>query len=60
MGITPEKGNFLRILSDTAIMMINRLRKQNEKIIFPSSNIAQTVFYRQGKQLASELNNPRL
>ncbi|MEM3728568.1 MAG: tyrosine-type recombinase/integrase [Candidatus Bathyarchaeia archaeon] len=59
--ITPEKGSFPRILplSETAIMMLNRLPKKSEKL-FPSRNVAQTTFYRRRKQLAFKLGNPRL
>ncbi|MGC8999358.1 MAG: tyrosine-type recombinase/integrase, partial [Candidatus Bathyarchaeia archaeon] len=59
--ISPEKGSLPRILplSETAIAMLKRIPKKAEKI-FPSRNVAQTIFYRRRKQLAYKLNNPRL
>jgi len=59
--ITPEKGSLPRILpiTEKAVAMLNRLPKKSEKI-FPSRNVAQTVFYRRRKQLASKLSNLRL
>jgi len=59
--VTPEKGSLPRILpiSDKAIAMLKRLPIKSEKI-FPSRNVAQTVFFRRRKQLAMKLQNPRL
>ena len=59
--VTPEKGSMPRILpiSEKAIAMFKRIPTKSDKI-FPSRNVAQTIFYRRRKQLAYKLGNPRL
>ena len=63
VNITPEKGSNPRILpiSDKLLAMINKLPKKDRPTIFqPKKHILREYFSLQRKEIAEELQNPRI